>query len=176
MRGEVQNRSISLRQRRSRQHLTGQRKIETEMMRKTVGGGKRMLSLIQAPMEDVVVSVATAEAAVEAEVAVAIATRLDLKDPGLASSPADNDDEDLTDVEVVEKSKPKSQKKGVGGARGRATDTPESSSKRSSVRSSNKHQSQFSATPASSTRRTSVSSVNKQQSHILFISTSNARN
>ena len=70
MRGEVQNRSISLRQRRSRQHLTGQRKIETEMMRETVGGRRRRIMLIfQAEREDTAAAV------------IAIVTRLALRDP-----------------------------------------------------------------------------------------------
>ena len=84
----------------------------------------------------------------------------------IASSLADNDDEDLRDVEVVEKAKPKSQRRRVGTARGRGSATPASSAKRTSVRSANKYQSHLSTTLASSTKRTSVSSVNKQQSKI----------
>ena len=57
----------------------------------------------------------------------------------VASPLADNDDEDLRDVEVVEKAKPKSQRRRVGTARGRGSATPASSAKRTSVRSTNKH-------------------------------------
>ena len=92
-----------------------------------------------------------------------------------ASPPADNDDGDLSDFEVVEKAKPKIQRRRVGTARGRGSATPKSSVKNTSVRSANKHQSQLSTTPARSTKRTSVSSANKQQIEISFISTSKAR-
>ena len=65
----------------------------------------------------------------------------------IASSLADNDDEDLSDVEVVEKYKPKSHTRRVGKAWGRGSATPASSTKTNSVRSSNKHQIQLSTTP-----------------------------
>ena len=61
-----------------------------------------------------------------------------------ASPPADNDDKDLSDVKVVEKAKPKIQRRRVRAARGRGSATLASSTKRTSVRSANKHQSQLS--------------------------------
>ena len=92
-----------------------------------------------------------------------------------ASPPADNDDEDLSDVKFVETSKPKIQRRRVGTVRGRGSATLERSTKRTSVRSTNKHQSRILTTPARSTKRTSVISANKQQSQISFISTRKAR-
>ena len=89
--------------------------------------------------------------------------------------PADNYYEDLSDVKVVEKSKPNSQRRRVRTARGRGGGTLASSVKKNFVRSANKHQIQISNTLAISTKRTSVSSANKQQSRILFISTRKAR-
>ena len=73
-RGEGPNWRIRLIERRGRQHLTGRRKNETEMMRETVGGSRRMLSLLQAPREDA--------AAAAVAISISIATRLDLRDPG----------------------------------------------------------------------------------------------
>ena len=73
----------------------------------------------------------------------------------------DNNEKDLSDVEVVENPKPKSQRRRVGTARGRVSATPESSAKRTSVRSTNKHQSHILTTPLSSNERISVSSANK---------------
>ena len=93
----------------------------------------------------------------------------------IASPLADNKDEDLSDVKVVEKYKPKIQRRRVGTARGRGIATPERSDKRTSVIPSNKNQSNLSTTSASSTKRTSVISANKRQSQISFISTSKGR-
>ena len=73
-RGECPNWRIRVRERRGKQHLTGRRKTETEMMRETVGGSRRMLSLLQAPREDA--------AAAAVAISISIATRLDLRDPG----------------------------------------------------------------------------------------------
>ena len=89
--------------------------------------------------------------------------------------PDDNDGKDLNDVKVVGKVKPKIQRRRVGTARGRGSDTLESSSKRTFVISANKNQSQISTTPDSSNKRTAVISYNKQQIQILFISTSKTR-
>ena len=93
----------------------------------------------------------------------------------LPPPPAENDGEDLSNVEVVEKSNPKIQRRKVGTERGRGSDTTERSAKRTSARSAKKHQSQLLTTPASSTKMTSSRSTNKQQSQILFISTSKVR-
>ena len=79
----------------------------------------------------------------------------------VVSPRSDNAGKDLSDVEVVEKSNPKIQRRRVGTARGRVSATSERSSKRNSVGSTNKHQSQISKTPESSTKRTSVSPTNK---------------
>ena len=59
---------IRVRERRGSQKLTGQRKSETEMMRETVGGRRKMLLLLQSARGDAAV--------------VATATRLYLRDPG----------------------------------------------------------------------------------------------
>ena len=68
-RGEVTKWRIRVRERRGRHQLTGRRKIKTKMMRETVGGRRRMLSLLQAAIEDTAVAV------------VAIETRLALREP-----------------------------------------------------------------------------------------------
>ena len=74
--GKGPNQRIRVRERRGRKHLIGQRKRETEIMRETVGGGgRRMLSLLQAARED---SSATV---------VAIANMLALRDPGQLLNP-----------------------------------------------------------------------------------------
>ena len=93
----------------------------------------------------------------------------------VAYPPADNDDEDLSDVKVVEKANTKIQRRRVGTERGRGSATLASYANRTPVRSANKHQSQLSTNPTSSTKRTSVSSANKHQSQISFISPSKAR-
>ena len=65
----------------------------------------------------------------------------------VASPLSDNDDEDLSDVKVLEKSKPKIQRIRVGIARGGGAATLLISAKRSYVRSANKHQSQLLTAP-----------------------------
>ena len=87
---------------------------------------------------------------------------------------ADNDDEDLSNVEFVEEAKPKIQGRRVGTSRGRRSATLTSSVKRTSVRSANKHQSQLFTTLRRSTKRTSVSSAKKHYSQISFILTRKA--
>ena len=71
MRGEEQGKGpkwrIRVIERRGRQQLTGRRKIETEMIRETVGERRRIMLLLEAVREDAAV--------------VAIATRLDLRYP-----------------------------------------------------------------------------------------------
>ena len=93
----------------------------------------------------------------------------------VVSPPSDKYDEDLSDVEAVEKSNPKIQRGRVGKSRGRGSATPDSSDKNTSVRSANKHHIQISTTPEISTKRTSISSSNKQKSQISFISTRKER-
>ena len=73
----------------------------------------------------------------------------------------DNDDKDLSDVKIVEKSKPKIQRRWVGKESKKGSSLPSRSNKRTSVISANKHQSQLSTTPERSTKRTSVISANK---------------
>ena len=79
----------------------------------------------------------------------------------VASPPADNNFEDISDVKVVENLKLESQRRRVGTARGRGSAAPSSSAKTNSVRYANKHNIQLSAIPENSTKRTSVSSTNK---------------
>ena len=69
----------------------------------------------------------------------------------------------------------KSIEEGLGQQGGGRGATPERSSKRTSVRSANKHQSHLWTTPESSTKRNSVRYTNKQQSQISVISTSKSR-
>ena len=59
----------------------------------------------------------------------------------VVSPRADNAGKDLSDVEVVEKSNPKSQRRRIVTARVRVSATPASSAKRTSVKSANKNQS-----------------------------------
>ena len=63
----------------------------------------------------------------------------------------------------------------VGIARGRGSATPARSSKRTSVRSTNKQQRRLLTAPGRSTKRTSGSSANKQESRISFISNRKAK-
>ena len=58
-----------------------------------------------------------------------------------------NDDEDLSDVKFVEKANPKYQRRRVMTEMGGGSDTPARSSKRASIRSANKYQSQLLADP-----------------------------
>ena len=81
-------------------------------------------------------------------------------------------DDNLSDVKVVERSNPKRHRIRVGKSRGRESATLASSSNRTYVIPTNKHQSQITVTPTISTKSTSVRPSNKQQSRILFISTS----
>ena len=73
------------------------------------------------------------------------------------------------------KSRPANERKRTVAAERGRYGTPARSSKRTSIRSANKHHIQISTTPARSINRTSVSSANKQQSQISFISTSKER-
>ena len=60
----------------------------------------------------------------------------------------------------------KIQRRRVGTASGRGSATPESSTKRTSVRSANKHQNQLSTSAEIPTKSTSVRYNNKYKSHI----------
>ena len=71
------------------------------------------------------------------------------------ASPSDEKNyKDISNVEVLERAKPKIQRRRVGTARGRVSTTLASSFKSTSIRSAKKHQSQLLTTPEISTKRT----------------------
>ena len=57
----AQARGVRVKERRGRQHLKGQRKSETETITETVGGRRRMLSLLKAAREDAAAAVVLIE-------------------------------------------------------------------------------------------------------------------